>query len=77
MATTLISREVASEARAFCRAKGLPVGTRGRLSQEQFVKFFLSNPRRARQVASAVEIPVSRRGRISPLDAGKVASVIR
>lgn len=77
MADTLITREAAGEARAFARQHGVPVGTRGRISQETFVSFFLSKPAAARKVAKALDIPVSKRGRLSPVDATKVALICR
>jgi hypothetical protein len=77
MTTTLIRREVAGEARDFARQSGKTVGTRGRLSREHFVDYFLSRPRRAREVASALNIPVSRRGRLAEADAVKVAATVR
>jgi hypothetical protein len=74
---TLISRPVAQETREFSRQKGSPVGERGRLSREAFVAYFLAKPKRAREVAKALNIPVSSRGRLSEADAAKVATVIR
>ena len=77
MAQTQITRQVAGEAREFARANGLSVGTRGRISQEVFTTFFLSKPSSCRTAAKALDIPVSRRGRISPVDATKVALAVR
>lgn len=74
---TLTTAVIAAEARAFARDNGIPVGTRGRLSQEAFVSYFLSRPQRARQVAKAAGLPVSLRGRISRQTVEQVAEFVR
>lgn len=71
------SRQVAQEARAFMRATGTSVGERGRLSVQAFTAYLLANPQRAREVAAANEISVSKRGRLSQADAKTVASALR
>jgi hypothetical protein len=74
---TLNTREVAQEAREFARENGMEVGTRGRLSRDIFVDYFLARPRRAREIARQAGIPISARGRLSPLDADRVTTLVR
>lgn len=71
------TREVAAEAREFAREHGLEVGTRGRLSREVFVSFFMATPQRARDVAGALGVDISKRGRLAWRDADRVAALIR
>lgn len=67
---------VAAEARAFAREHGFQVGERGRVSREMFIVYFLARPQRARQVAKSLGIEVSARGRLSAVDAEKVAEAV-
>lgn len=75
---TLNTREVAQEARAHAIATGAADGVkRGRLSRETFVAYFVARPQRARQVAAALGIEVSKRGRLSETHAKALATLVR
>ena len=78
MSTATVSTAVvAAEARAFARETGQSVGTRGRLSVEHFAEYFMAQPKRAREVANALGIPLGNRGRLSRDKIESVAAAIR
>lgn len=69
--------QIAHAAREFARERGIPVGTRGRLSLDHFAKYFVAQPRTARQIAALVGVEVSKRGRLAETDAVKIAEHVR
>ena len=73
----ITSATLAAEARAYARQNGNDVGSRGRLSQEQFSNYFISQPARTRQVARTLGLVVGQRGRVSAQMANVVAAAVR
>jgi hypothetical protein len=58
-------RTLSAEARAFARENGLEVGSRGRVPSTLFVDYLMSQPKKARELAKALQVPVNDRGRVS------------
>ena len=69
-------RALAGEVRSFARENGYEVGTRGRVSSELFVEYLLTQPKKARELAKALDIPVNDRGRVSFETVAKVGVAI-
>lgn len=57
-------RTLSAEVRNFARENGYEVGTRGRVSSELFVEYLMTQPRKTRELAKALNVPVGVRGRI-------------
>ncbi len=58
-------RTLAGEVRDFARENGYIVGSRGRVSSELFVEYLMTQPKKVRELAKVLDIPVSERGRVS------------
>lgn len=71
------TEQIAQAAREFARQNGKPVGTRGRLSVKHFTEFFVAQPKTAREIASLMEVEVSKRGRLAREDAERIALAVR
>ncbi len=58
-------RSLSGEVREFCRENGIAIGSRGRVSSELFVEYLMSQPKKTRELAKVLSVPVSDRGRVS------------
>ncbi|QIN94193.1 Lsr2-like DNA bridging protein [Streptomyces phage Wakanda] len=65
-------RTLSAEVREFARENGLEVGTRGRVPSTLFVEYLLTQPKKARELAKALSVPVNDRGRVSYETVAKV-----
>jgi hypothetical protein len=64
-AVSIDVRSLSGEVREFCRENGIAIGSRGRVSSELFVEYLMTQPKKARELAKALRVPVSDRGRVS------------
>jgi hypothetical protein len=69
--------KVANAAREYLRENGHEVGTRGRLSVEQFTIYFMRAPKTARVLAAALDLPVDGKGFVKKETAVALATAIR
>lgn len=66
-----------AEVREYLRQRGEQPAQRGRLATEDFVVFFVANPKRARAIAKEIGFTVPPRGRISAATLVSLAKVVR
>ena len=57
-------RTLSAEVREFARENGMEVGTRGRVSSTLFVEYLMTQPRKTRELAGALGVAVSPKGRV-------------
>ncbi|AVD99393.1 DNA bridging protein [Streptomyces phage BillNye] len=58
-------RSLSGEVREFCRENGIAIGSRGRVSAELFVEYLMTQPKKTRELAKALSVPVNDRGRVA------------
>lgn len=73
----LNTRRIAQAARDYQRQQGKEVGTRGRLSVEQFTEYLMRSPKTARAIAAALGVEVDGKGFVKKDVAVQLASAIR